>query len=80
VDRYKARLVAKGFNQQFGIEYSDTFSLVVKPASIRLAPSLVVSEGWCLRRLNVQNAFLHGLLDEEVYMRQPPSYVDSSKP
>jgi hypothetical protein len=78
-ERYKARLVAKGFKQWFGIDYSDTFSLVIKSASIHLVLSLVVSEGWCLRQLDVQNAFLHGLLDEEVYMRQPPGDVDPSK-
>jgi hypothetical protein len=80
VERYKVRLVAKGFKQRFGIDYSDTFSPVVKLASIHIVLSLAVSQGRCLRQLNVQNAFLHGLLDEEVYMRQPSSYVDSSKP
>jgi hypothetical protein len=45
VDRYKARLVGKGFKQRFGIDYSDTFSLVVKSATIHLVLSLVVPRG-----------------------------------
>jgi hypothetical protein len=77
-------LVAKGFKQRYGIDYEDMFSPVVMMATVRIILSIAISRAWCLRQLNgqlnVQNTFLHGVLEEDVYMKQPPGYVDSQLP
>lgn len=76
----KARLVAKGFHQQPGFNYTETFSPAVKPVTIYLLFLLIVSCRWPLHQLDIQNAFLHMDLEDDVYMQQPLGFVNSDLP
>jgi len=80
MSRYKARLVAKGYAQTYGIDYEKTYNLVAKMTTIRAIIAMATTKGWSLHQMDVKNAFLHGDLQEEVYMEQPPGYVDQTHP
>jgi hypothetical protein len=80
IHRYKARLIAKGFDQEEGVDFHKTFSPVIKPATIRLVLALATHFNWVIHQLDISNAFLHGYIEEEVFMEQPKGFEDPNLP
>lgn len=80
IHRYKSRWVASGFKKEYGVDYAETFSPVVKTLTICLVLQLAVSRSWVIQHLDVNNAFLQGTLTDEVYVTQPPGLVDPDHP
>ena len=68
--------MAREFSQLEGLDFEETFSHVVKATTIRVVPSTAVNSKWEVRQLGVKNVFLHGFLQEEVNMSQPPGFSD----
>ncbi|PHT40240.1 Retrovirus-related Pol polyprotein from transposon TNT 1-94 [Capsicum baccatum] len=77
--RYKARFVVRGFDQQEGIDFNEVFSPVVRHSSIRVLLALVALYDLELEQLDVKTAFLHGNLEEEIYIQQPEGFVVPGK-
>ena len=77
--RYKARLVVKGFSQKKGVDFEEIFSPVVKMSSIRVILGLVATLDLELEQMDVKTAFLHGDLEEEIYMEQPEGFIEKGK-
>ena len=77
--RYKARLVVKGYQQQKGIDYKDIFSSVLKMTTFKIVLSIVVADELHLEQLGVKTVFLHGDLEEYIYIIQPEGFQVAGK-
>ena len=80
ISLYKDKLVVEGYNQQSGIDYGQTFSPVVKATTIRTILSIVAMYNLDMKQLDISNTFLHGHLDDTMYMEQPWGFVDPDYP
>lgn len=80
VSRNKVRLVAQGYNQQEGIDYDETFAPVARLESIRILLVYACAHNFKLFQMDVKSAFLNGVINEEVYVAQPPDFIDFEKP
>jgi hypothetical protein len=77
--KYKARLVAQGFTQKPGVDYDETYSPVVRFASLRALFALAAHHNWEVHHMDVKSAYLNGTLEETIYMRQPEGFVEKGK-
>ncbi|GBM97221.1 Retrovirus-related Pol polyprotein from transposon TNT 1-94 [Araneus ventricosus] len=79
IERYKARLVAQGFSQKFGTDYDETFAAVVTYTTIRTFLAAAAYKNLNVTHVDIKTAFLHGNLEDEVYMSQPESYIEADQ-
>ncbi|CAL9024545.1 unnamed protein product, partial [Prunus brigantina] len=79
IHKHKARLVAKGYKQEYGVDYTEVLAPVAWHDTIRLVISMEAQNSWPIFQLDVKSAFLHGELQEQVYVEQPACYVQPGK-
>jgi len=80
IERQKARLGVRGFNQLVRLDYTETFSPIVKSKTVRIVLTLVVSSAWVICQLNVKNTFFRGDFHEDVCMTQPQGFAHPDFP
>jgi hypothetical protein len=80
VVRNKSRLVAQGFSQKEGINYEETFALVSRLEAIKILLAFSVTKGFKLHQMDVKCSFLNGVLEEEVYVKQPLGFESEKYP
>ena len=80
ITRNKARLVAKGYNQEEGSDYGETFALVARLEVVWLLLAFACMSAFKLFQMDVKSAFLNGIINEEVYVEQPPGFEDHQHP
>ena len=76
---YKARLVAQSFSQKYGVDYNEVFAPVARSTTFRAVMSVVGVRNYHVKHHDVKSAFLHGGIEEEIYMKQPPGFGDGNK-
>lgn len=79
VDKYKARLVVKGYAQEYGVDYTEVFAPVARMDTMKMILALAAQKGWGVFQLDVKSAFLHGELEEDVFVEQPQGYEVKGK-
>jgi hypothetical protein len=80
LEKFKARLVAKGYLQRKGVDYEETYAPVARMTSMRVILAIAAHEGLRVEQMDVNSAYLNGWMDTEVFMRQPPGYIDQAYP
>jgi hypothetical protein len=80
VVRNKSRIIAQGFSQNEGIDYEETFAPIARLVAIRMLLAFSVEKGFKLHQMDVKSAFLNGVLEEEVFVRQPPGFEREKYP
>jgi len=80
VSKYKVRLATKGYAQTYGIDYEETYNPIAKMTTIRTIIVMAITKRWSLHQMDAKNVFLHGDLQEEMYMEKPLGCVDQTHP